>query len=112
MARPRYASASRLILQWHAECPFFSVTAPRGDSAMPFDYTLDYKTLDFRARPELYRVGVGEQGVLLVRPYREELLPLWRFKTPLLAEVSAAALLAKFLEYRGADDFVGMDMAR
>ena len=36
-----------------------------------FDYELDYKTLDF-TDPEvrgLYRIGRGEQGVLLVRPY-------------------------------------------
>jgi len=79
---------------------------------MAFDYSLDYKVLDFRERPELYRVGVGEQGVLLVRPYRDELLPLWRFRSPEVARVSAAALLAKFHEYREAGDFVGMDMAR
>lgn len=30
-----------------------------------FDYDLDYKNLDLRAHPELYRVGRGEQGVLL-----------------------------------------------
>ena len=69
---------------------------------MAFDYSLDYKTLDFRERPELYCVGVGEQGVLLVRPYRDELLPLWRFRTPEVAKASAAALLAKFHEYRAA----------
>jgi hypothetical protein len=34
----------------------------------PFDYTLDFKTTDFRKRPDLYRVGKGEQGVLLVEP--------------------------------------------
>ena len=57
-------------------------------------------------------VGVGEQGVLLVRPYRDELLPLWRFRTPALAQASAAALVEKFHEYRRGGDFVGMDMAR
>jgi hypothetical protein len=46
-----------------------------------FDYTLDFKTTDFRQRPELYRIGRGEQGVLLVEPYKGELLPHWRFKT-------------------------------
>jgi hypothetical protein len=30
----------------------------------PFDYSLDFKTIDFRSCPELYRVGKGEQGVL------------------------------------------------
>ncbi len=47
----------------------------------PFDYTLDFKTTDFRQHPELYRVGKGEQGVLLVEPYKGEILPHWRFKT-------------------------------
>ncbi len=26
-----------------------------------FDYSLDYKNIDFRANPHLYRVGKGEQ---------------------------------------------------
>ena len=36
-----------------------------------FDYDLDYKKLDFTDTEtrELYRIGRGEQGVLLVRPY-------------------------------------------
>ena len=41
--------------------------------AQKFDYTLDYAQLDLRARHELHRVGVGEQGVLLVQPYKGEL---------------------------------------
>ena len=41
--------------------------------AQKFDYTLDYAQLDLRARPELHRVGIGEQGVLLVQPYKGEL---------------------------------------
>ena len=36
-----------------------------------FDYKLDYKKLDFTKQDirKLYRIGRGEQGVLLVRPY-------------------------------------------
>jgi hypothetical protein len=79
---------------------------------MPFDYDLDYRNLDLRERPELYRVGRGEQGVLLVEPYKSELLPLWRFKTPEIARESCDHLAEKFEEYRRQDDFVGMDMAR
>ena len=52
---------------------------------MPFDYTLDFAHTDFRAHPELYRVGKGEQGVLLVEPYKGEILPHWRFRTPEVA---------------------------
>ena len=67
---------------------------------------------DFRSNPHLYRVGRGEQGVLMVEPYKSELLPLWRFATPRAARRSAAALLGKFREYASAGDLVGMDMAR
>ncbi|HET9632514.1 MAG TPA: DUF4385 domain-containing protein [Terrabacter sp.] len=73
---------------------------------------LDLESLDLRARPELYRVGRGEQGVLRVQPYKDELLPLWRFRTPDVARESAAALRAKFDDYLAAGDLVGADMAR
>ena len=72
----------------------------------------DVKTLDYRAHPERYVIGRGEQGVLTVEPYKSELLPLWRFRTPAIARASAAALFAAFERYRDAEDFVGMDMAR
>lgn len=79
---------------------------------MAFDYNLDFRNTDFRKRPELYRVGKGEQGVLLVEPYKSEILPHWRFKTVAEAQASAEKIYAMFLEYSHADDFVGMDMAR
>ena len=77
-----------------------------------FDYSLDYKNLDLRKHPELYRTGIGEQGVLLVEPYKSEILPFWRFKTPEIAKESAAAIYTLFLGYKHQNDFVGMDMAR
>ncbi len=77
-----------------------------------FDYSLDFKNLDFRQHPELYRVGKGEQGVLLVEPYKAEILPWWRFKTPEIATESSSKIYALFLEYLDAGDFVGADMAR
>lgn len=79
---------------------------------MAFRYTQDFRKIDFRAHPELYQIGRGEQGVLLVEPYKSELLPLWRFRTPEIARVSANALFAMFLRYKRAGDFIGMDMAR
>ena len=79
---------------------------------MRFDYALDFDQTDFRAHPELYRVGRGEQGVLLVEPYKSELLPHWRFRTPEVARASAAKLFELYEGYRAAGDFVGMDMAR
>ena len=77
-----------------------------------FDYSLDFKQTDFRKHPELYRIGRGEQGVLLVEPYKNEILPHWRFKTPAVAEKSSAKILRMFRAYLKANDFVGADMAR
>jgi hypothetical protein len=77
-----------------------------------FDYSLDYKTIDFRDRPDLYRIGKGEQGVLLVEPYKREILPFWRFRTPAEARASARQIYSLFLDYGRHNDFVGMDMAR
>ncbi|AVH67636.1 DUF4385 domain-containing protein [Nostoc sp. 'Peltigera membranacea cyanobiont' N6] len=79
---------------------------------MPFDYSLDFKNIDFRQHPELYRVGKGEQGVLLVEPYKSEILPYWRFKTPDIARESSAKIYDMFLDYLEQDDFIGADMAR
>lgn len=78
----------------------------------PFDYTLDFKDIDFRQRPDLYRIGKGEQGVLLVEPYKSEILLHWRFKTPDVARRSANKIYKLFRAYLAADDFVGADMAR
>ena len=77
-----------------------------------FDYSLPYKNLDLREEPHLYRVGKGEQGVLLVEPYKSEILPHWRFKTEEIARESSKKIYAMFLSYKERDDFVGMDMAR
>jgi hypothetical protein len=71
-----------------------------------------YHGVDFRAHPEAYRVGRGEEGVLSAEPYMSELLPLWRFRTPDLARRPAIAVWNAFVRYRRASDFVGMDMAR
>ncbi|MEH6988262.1 DUF4385 domain-containing protein [Cytobacillus firmus] len=79
---------------------------------MAFDYDLDFETIDFRKNPELYRVGRGEQGVLLVEPYKSEILKHWRFKTPEIAEESSDKIYQMFLDYKEKEDFVGMDMAR
>ncbi len=77
-----------------------------------FDYSLDFQNIDFRQHPELYRVGKGEQGVLLVEPYKSEILPYWRFKTPDIARESSEKIYQIFLAYLEEDDFVGADMAR
>ena len=59
-----------------------------------------------------YRIGRGEQGVLTFEPYKSQLLPLWRFRTPSIAEESSRALWKAFQEYDANGDFVGMDMTR
>ncbi|MGB4768459.1 MAG: DUF4385 domain-containing protein [Candidatus Saccharimonas sp.] len=76
------------------------------------DYSRIDWNIDFRKHPERYMIGRGEQGVLLVEPYKSELLPHWRFATPDKAKVSADKILAMFYEYKAQGDFVGMDMAR
>lgn len=80
--------------------------------AAAFDYSLNYRKLDLRRQPELYRIGKGEQGVLLVEPYKSEILPHWRFKTPEIAAQSAQKIWDLFEQYKLEGDFVGMDMAR
>ena len=79
-----------------------------------FDYKLDYKQIDFK-KPEnrkLYRIGRGEQGVLLVRPYTDIICKHWRFKTPSEAFISSTKILFEYHVYKDKEDFVGMDMCR
>lgn len=78
----------------------------------PFNYQQDFYSIDFRQQPELYQVGRGEQGVLLVEPYKSEILPFWRYKDEASAMKSAEQIYQLFEAYRQQDDFVGMDMAR
>ena len=79
-----------------------------------FDYDLDYKKLDFTDEEtrKLYRIGRGEQGVLLVRPYTNDICTHWRFKTPDEAVRSSNKIFAMYLDYRDEKDFIGMDMCR
>ena len=79
-----------------------------------FDYDLNYKELNFTDEEtrQLYRIGRGEQGVLLVRPYTNDICAHWRFKTPDEAVKSANKILDMFLDYWLEEDFIGMDMCR
>ena len=79
-----------------------------------FDYRLPYKKLDFAEKSirQLYRIGRGEQGVLLVRPYTDEICKYWKFKTPKIAEKSAQKIYEMYADYRVKNDFIGMDMCR
>ena len=79
-----------------------------------FDYRLDYKKIDFKKikNRKLYRIGRGEQGVLLVRPYTDIICKHWRFKTPDTARRSADKIYRMFESYKNKGDFIGMDMCR
>lgn len=72
----------------------------------------DYYGIDFREHPEKYRVSVGEMGVLTAMPYKAEILPYWRFKSPEVARESSEKIYQLFLDYKVNGDFIGMDMAR
>ena len=79
-----------------------------------FDYKLDYKKLDFTNKEtrKQYRIGRGEQGVLLVRPYTNDICKYWRFQKPTIAKKSAQKIYEMYADYRYKNDFVGMDMCR
>ena len=77
-----------------------------------FDYKLDYKNTLFRPNDRRYRIGRGEQGVLLVRPYTDVICKHWRFKTLKEARISSQKIFDMYLDYRIQKDFVGMDMCR
>ena len=81
-------------------------------SDMAFDYDLDFSKIDFSLHPELYRIGKGEQGVLLVEPYKSQILPHWKFKTVVDAKKSSKKIYSMFLAYLKNEDFPGADMAR
>ncbi|EBQ5561143.1 MFS transporter [Salmonella enterica] len=66
----------------------------------PFNYQQDFSSIDFRQQPELYQVGRGEQGVLLVEPYKSEILPFWRYKDEASAMKSAEQIYQLFEAYR------------
>lgn len=80
--------------------------------------TFDLKTyrwkaeIDYQQHPEAYRVGKGEQGVLICEPYKSALVSHWRFKTEEIAKQSSTQLLKFFYEYLEKGDFVGADLTR
>lgn len=82
------------------------------DERLPKYYDQPLSGVDFRQHPELYRIGKGEQGVLMVEPYKSEILPYWRFKNPDVAKQSSERIYAIFLEYLRKQEFAGADMAR
>jgi hypothetical protein len=90
------------------------MTKPRRPSYLDFDHkNYAWKTgIDYRKNPELYRVGRGEQGVLICEPYKSEIVKHWRFKTEIEAIKSSKKIFVMFKAYLKKHDFVGADMAR
>ena len=76
-----------------------------------FDYDLDYKNIDFTIEEnrKLYRIGRGEQGVLLVRPYTNDICSHWRFVNESIARKSANKIYSMFCDYKKQQDFIGME---
>ncbi|PSJ18442.1 DUF4385 domain-containing protein [Nitrosomonas supralitoralis] len=68
--------------------------------------------VNYRNQPEEYRVGKGEQDVLICEPYKSEIGQHWRFKTANLANESSTKIYNLFNKYLNNDEFVGADMAR
>ncbi len=50
--------------------------------------------------------------MLLVEPYKSQILPHWKFKTVADAKKSSKKIYSMFLDYLRKEDFPGVDMAR
>ena len=72
-----------------------------------------FKRIDF-PRPSRSFTGSGavNRACCQVEPYKSEILPHWRFRTPEIARESSEKILALYEGYKAAGEFVGMDMAR
>jgi hypothetical protein len=68
--------------------------------------------IDYKQHPERYKVGKGEQGVLICQPYKTDIGQHWRFRTPEIAAQRSEKIFELFTSYLRANDFVGADMAR
>ena len=64
--------------------------------------------IDYRKNPH-YIIGRGQQGVLTCEPYKSELHPLWRFKTPEKRNYHPR-IINKFFGYLEENDFVEIDI--
>ena len=83
-----------------------------GSHSNSFNYDLDFENINFRKRPTLYRIGQGDEGVLLVEPYKSEIASFWTIEDVVQATESSEKIFQLFLDYLEKNDFVGADMAR
>lgn len=108
-----HMEAIREVAVKMAEDKFIDLTQSGERVSPPFKGPIRLRLItNYREHPELYRVLKGEQGVLTFEPYKSELLPLWKFKTPADAKNSSERLVEKFYEYLKQMDFAGMDLTR
>lgn len=68
--------------------------------------------INYRENPHLYKIGRGQQGVLICEPYKSEICAHWRFKSILESKVSSEKILSMFYNFLSNNDFVGADMAK
>jgi len=68
--------------------------------------------INYRENPDLYKIGKGQQGVLICQPYKSEISPFWKFRTEKIAKQSANMIYGMFLDYIDCKDFVGADIAK
>ena len=68
--------------------------------------------INYRENPHLYKIGRGQQGVLICEPYKSEICAHWRFKTVSEARESSEKILSMFYGFLKLGDFVGADMAK
>lgn len=110
VTEPKAVPAKRQKTDEHDKKISSSSATKPGSTRFPYD--LPYKQLNLRTHPQLYRTGTGEQGVLMVEPYKSEMSPHWRFRNPAVATESSQKLLSMFQVYVQESDFVGADLAR
>ena len=61
---------------------------------------------------ESYTYTPTEKNIFAPSPYKDLLLPHWRFATPAAAKASAEQIYEFFLVFEAREDFVGADNAR
>ena len=73
-----------------------------------FDYKLNFKKLDFTdfETRKLYRIGRGEQGVLLVRPYTNDICKFWKFKTTIINAKKLTERKRYYVSNYGIENFI------
>ena len=68
--------------------------------------------INYRDNPMLYEYSEDCRGMYICQPYKEELLPSWKFLSPEAAKISAESIYSNFLSYLKDRDFIGSDVAR